>query len=151
MERRKKSIYDLVVGDIVHLSIGDQVPADGIYISGYSLLIDESSLSGESEPVNVYEEKPFLLSGTKVQHGSGKMVITSWYEDRMGKVDGNLNEGGEDETPLQVKLNGVATIIGKIGLTFSVLAFVVLTVRFLVEKALHGEFSDWSSSDALNF
>ncbi|KAJ7972189.1 Calcium-transporting ATPase [Quillaja saponaria] len=149
-KRQKLSIYDLVVGDIVHLSVGDQVPADGIYIAGYSLLIDESSLSGESKPVNVYEEKPFLLSGTKVQDGSGKMLVTTvGMRTEWGKLMETLNEGGEDETPLQVKLNGVATIIGKIGLTFAVLTFLVLIVRFLVEKALHGEFTDWSSSDAL--
>ncbi|KAK9291104.1 hypothetical protein L1049_009291 [Liquidambar formosana] len=147
--RQKVSIYDLVVGDIVHLSIGDQVPADGIFISGYSMLIDESSLSGESEPVNIDEEKPFLLSGTKVQDGSGKMLVTSvGMRTQWGKLMETLNEGGEDETPLQVKLNGVATIIGKIGLAFAVLTFVVLTVRFLVEKVLQGKITDWSSSDA---
>ncbi|GMY19041.1 calcium-transporting ATPase 4, plasma membrane-type-like isoform X1 [Fagus crenata] len=148
--RNKVSIYDLVVGDIVHLSIGNQVPADGIYISGYSLLIDESSLSGESEPVNVYEEKPFFLSGTKVLDGSGKMLVTTvGMRTEWGKLMETLNEGGEDETPLQVKLNGVATVIGKIGLTFAVLTFLVLIVRYLAEKALNNEFSDWSSSDAL--
>ncbi|KAJ8635591.1 hypothetical protein MRB53_009858 [Persea americana] len=73
--RKKVSIYDLVVGDIVHLSIGDQVPADGLFISGYSLLIDESSLSGESDPVNISKEKPFLLAGTKVQDGSGRLLV----------------------------------------------------------------------------
>ncbi|KAF3441990.1 hypothetical protein FNV43_RR15906 [Rhamnella rubrinervis] len=149
-KRQKVSIYDLVVGDIVHLSIGDQVPADGIFISGYCLLIDESSLSGESEPVNVYDEKPFLLSGSKVQDGSGKMLVTTvGMRTEWGKLMETLSEGGEDETPLQVKLNGVATVIGKIGLFFAVLTFIVLTVRFLVEKALHHEFSVWSSSDAL--
>ncbi|OVA12938.1 Cation-transporting P-type ATPase [Macleaya cordata] len=148
--RQKVSIYNLVVGDIVHLSIGDQVPADGFFISGYSLLIDESGLSGESEPVNVYEGKPFLLSGTKVQDGSGKMIVTSvGMRTEWGRLMETLNEGGEDETPLQVKLNGVATIIGKIGLGFAVLTFLVLTARLLVEKVLHDEFSEWSSSDAL--
>lgn len=149
-KRKKVSIFDLVVGDIVHLSIGDQVPADGIYITGYSLLIDESSLSGESEPVNVHEEKPFLLSGTKVQDGSGKMLVTAvGMRTEWGKLMETLSEGGEDETPLQVKLNGVATIIGKIGLTFAVLTFLILAVRYLVEKALNNEFTHWSSSDAL--
>ena len=148
--REKISIYDLVVGDIVHLSIGDQVPADGIFISGYSLLIDESSLSGESEPVNVYDEKPFLLSGTKVQDGSAKMLVTTvGMRTEWGKLMETLSEGGEDETPLQVKLNGVATIIGKIGLGFAVLTFLVLTVRFLVEKIIHDQFTVWSSTDAL--
>ncbi|XP_021887883.1 putative calcium-transporting ATPase 11, plasma membrane-type [Carica papaya] len=148
--RQEVSIYDLIVGDVVHLSIGDQVPADGIFISGYSLLIDESSLTGESEPVNKYEENPFLLSGSKVQDGSGKMLVTSvGMQTEWGKLMETLSERGEDETPLQVKLNGVATIIGKIGLVFAVLTFLVLTVRFLVDKALHNQFTHFSTSDAL--
>ncbi|XP_050230479.1 calcium-transporting ATPase 4, plasma membrane-type-like [Mercurialis annua] len=143
------SIYDLVIGDVVQLSTGDIVPADGIYISGYSLVIDESSLSGESEPVNINGKKPFLLSGTRVQDGSGKMLVTAvGMKTEWGKLMETLNVGGEDETPLQVKLNGVATIIGKIGLGFAVLTFLVLTVRFVVEKALRNEFTHWSSSDA---
>ncbi|KAA8515612.1 hypothetical protein F0562_018777 [Nyssa sinensis] len=149
--RQKVSIFDLVVGDIVHLSIGDQVPADGLFISGYSLSIDESSLSGESETVNIDKERPFLLSGTKVQDGSGKMLVASvGTRTEWGRLMVTLSEGGEDETPLQVKLNGVATIIGKIGLAFSVLTFLVLTTRFLVVKALHNEITKWSISDALN-
>ena len=56
------SIYDLLPGDIVHLAIGDQVPADGVFVSGFSMLIDESSLTGESEKVMVTAENPFLLS-----------------------------------------------------------------------------------------
>ncbi|KAL9319186.1 hypothetical protein ACSQ67_015703 [Phaseolus vulgaris] len=149
-KRQKVSIYDLIVGDIVHLSTGDQVPADGIYISGYSLVIDESSLTGESEPVNVDEKRPFLLSGTKVQDGQGKMIVTTvGMRTEWGKLMETLSEGGEDETPLQVKLNGVATVIGKIGLAFSVLTFLVLTIRFVVEKAVNGDFASWSSNDAL--
>ncbi|XXG53060.1 hypothetical protein AAC387_Pa03g1223 [Persea americana] len=148
--RKKVSIYDLVVGDIVHLSIGDQVPADGLFISGYSLLIDESSLSGESDPVNISKEKPFLLAGTKVQDGSGKMLVTSvGMKTEWGKLMETLSQGGEDETPLQVKLNGVATLIGKIGLGFAVLTFLVLLGRLLVEKGIHGAFLKWSSSDAM--
>lgn len=149
-KRQKISIYDLLVGDIVHLAVGDQVPADGLFISGYSLLIDESSLSGESEPVNVYEGRPFLFSGTKVQDGSGKMLVTTvGMRTEWGKLMETLIEGGEDETPLQVKLNGVATLIGKIGLGFAVVTFLVLTGRFLVEKLLNNEITDWSSTDAM--
>lgn len=149
--RQKVSIYDLVVGDVVHLSIGDQVPADGLFTSGYSLSIDESSLSGESEPVNVDEKWPFLLSGTKVQDGSGKMLVTSvGMRTEWGRLMVTLSEGGEDETPLQVKLNGVATIIGKIGLAFAVLTFLVLTTRFLIVKAMNNEIRNWSTHDALD-
>ncbi|GAB4843883.1 Alpha carbonic anhydrase 4, variant 2 [Ancistrocladus abbreviatus] len=148
--RQKISIYDLVVGDIVHLSIGDVVPADGLFISGYNLLIDESSLTGESEPVYVNRERPFLLSGTKVQDGSGKMLVTAvGMRTEWGHLMETLSEGGDNETPLQVKLNGVATIIGKIGLAFAVLTFLVLAARFLAEKAIHHQFTHWSSSDAL--
>ncbi|KAJ1411580.1 P-type ATPase [Sesbania bispinosa] len=149
-KRQKISIYDLVVGDIVHLSIGGQIPADGIYISGYNLQIDESSLTGQIETVHVNEEKPFLLAGTKVQGGSGKMIVTTvGMRTEWGKLVEVLNEGGVEETPLQVKLNGVATIVGKVGLSFALLTFVVLMIRFLVEKALNGEFTNWSSKDVI--
>ncbi|KAM7509030.1 hypothetical protein LguiA_019483 [Lonicera macranthoides] len=149
--RKKVSIYELVVGDIVHLSIGDQVPADGFFISGYNLSIDESSMSGESEPVNVDLHRPFLLAGTKVQDGSAKMlVITVGMRTEWGRLMVTLSEGGEDETPLQVKLNGVATIIGKIGLAFAILTFLVLTTRFLAVKVLHNEITKWKISDALS-
>lgn len=146
--RQKISIYELVVGDIVHLSIGDQVPADGLFISGHSLSIDESSLSGESEPVNINKKRPFLLSGTKVQNGTGKMLVTAvGMRTEWGRLMVTLSEGGEDETPLQVKLNGVATIIGKIGLAFAVMTFMVLMGRFLVQKAVDSSITDWSFSD----
>ncbi|KAK1427763.1 hypothetical protein QVD17_16457 [Tagetes erecta] len=148
--RKKVSIYDLVVGDIVHLSIGDQVPADGIFVDGYSLTIDESSLSGESEPVNIDKKKPFLLSGTKVQDGSGKMLVTSvGMKTEWGRLMVTLSEGGDDETPLQVKLNGVATIIGKIGLAFAVLTFFVLTARFILMKFIRNEIGKWYMNDGL--
>ncbi|KAJ6327984.1 hypothetical protein OIU77_009795 [Salix suchowensis] len=125
--RQKISIYDLLPGDIVHLFIGDQVPADGLFVSGFSVLINESSLTGESEPVNVNAVNPFLLSGTKVQDGSCKMLVTTvGMRTQWGKLMATLSEGGDDETPLQVKLNGVATIIGKIGLFFAVVTFAVL-------------------------
>ncbi|XP_076920420.1 putative calcium-transporting ATPase 11, plasma membrane-type [Bidens hawaiensis] len=149
--RKKVSIYDLVVGDIVHLSIGDQVPADGIFISGYSLLIDESSLTGESEAVHIDEKKPFILGGTKVQDGSAKMLVAAvGMRTEWGKLMETLSDDSENETPLQVKLNGVATIIGKIGLVFAVLTFLVLIVRFLVDKAMRNDFSSWTMSDALS-
>ncbi|CAI0430462.1 unnamed protein product [Linum tenue] len=59
--RQKMSIYDLLPGDIVHLAIGDQVPADGLFVSGFSVLIDESSLTGESEPVMVAKESADVI------------------------------------------------------------------------------------------
>ncbi|KAL3514380.1 hypothetical protein ACH5RR_027097 [Cinchona calisaya] len=148
--RQKISIYDLVPGDIVHLAIGDQVPADGLFLSGYSLLIDESSLTGESEPINVTAENPFLLSGTKVQDGSCIMLVTTvGMRTQWGKLMAAVSEGGDDETPLQVKLNGVATIIGKIGLFFAVITFSVLVQGLFSRKLREGSHWSWSGDDAL--
>ncbi|XP_027361876.1 calcium-transporting ATPase 1 isoform X2 [Abrus precatorius] len=148
--RQKMSIYELLPGDIVHLCIGDQVPADGLFVSGFSVLIDESSLTGESEPVMVSSENPFLLSGTKVQDGSCKMLVTSvGMRTQWGKLMATLSEGGDDETPLQVKLNGVATIIGKIGLFFAVVTFAVLVQGLVSQKLQQGSLSSWTGDDAL--
>jgi Ca2+-transporting ATPase len=150
--RQKVSIYDIVVGDIVHLSIGDQVPADGLFVDGYSFVVDESSLSGESEPVHVSTSNRFLLGGTKVQDGSARMLVTAvGMRTEWGNLMETLSQGGEDETPLQVKLNGVATIIGKIGVTFAVLTFTVLMARFLYGKAgSSGGLLEWGMEDALS-
>ncbi|XP_073126842.1 calcium-transporting ATPase 1-like [Henckelia pumila] len=148
--RQKISIFDLLSGDIVHLSIGDQVPADGLFVSGYSLLINESSLTGESEPINVTSANPFLLSGTKVQDGSCKMLVTTvGMRTQWGKLMATLSEGGDDETPLQVKLNGVATIIGKIGLFFAVITFAVLVQGLFSLKMNQGSYRSWSADEAL--
>ncbi|XP_068314131.1 calcium-transporting ATPase 1-like [Pyrus communis] len=148
--RQKLSIYDLLPGDIVHLSIGDLVPADGLFVSGFSVLINESSLTGESEPVNVNTTNPFLLSGTKVQDGSCKMLVTTvGMRTQWGKLMATLSEGGDDETPLQVKLNGVATIIGKIGLFFAVVTFSVLVQGLFSRKLQQGSHLIWSGDEAL--
>ncbi|XP_050265244.1 calcium-transporting ATPase 1-like [Quercus robur] len=147
--RQKISIYDLLPGDIVHLAIGDLVPADGLFVSGFSVLINESSLTGESEPVDVNNDKPFLLSGTKVQDGSCKMLVTTvGMRTQWGKLLATLSEGGDDETPLQVKLNGVATIIGKIGLYFAIVTFAVLVQGLFSRKLQEGSHWSWSGDDA---
>ncbi|MCO5567347.1 hypothetical protein L7F22_021037 [Adiantum nelumboides] len=137
--------HDVVVGDIIVLSTGDQVSADGIFVSGNSLTIDESSLTGESEPVHPSAEKPFLLSGTMVQNGEGKMLVTAvGMRTEWGKLMAKLSEGGSRETPLQVRLNGVATVVGKIGLGFAITTFLVLMIRFVIERFTEG-WDNWSS------
>lgn len=85
-----------------------------------------------------------------MQDGSGKMLVTTvGMRTEWGNLMETLSEGGEDETPLQVKLNGVATIIGKIGLGFAIVTFLVLMIRYLVDKAIDNDITHWSSSDAL--
>jgi Ca2+-transporting ATPase len=145
--RQKICIFDLLVGDIVHLKIGDQVPADGLYVSGSTVMIDESSMTGESQPSIKDESKPFLLSGTKVQDGSGKMLVTGvGMNTEWGHLMAKLGEEDDDETPLQVKLCGVATLIGQIGVGFAVLTFLVLLGRFLYAKE---SLKVWSLEDAV--
>ncbi|KAM0892047.1 hypothetical protein ACQ4PT_026020 [Festuca glaucescens] len=74
------SIFDLVVGDVVPLKIGDQIPADGVLISGHSLAIDESSMTGESKTVHKDQKAPMLMSGCKVADGYGSLLVSiTWF------------------------------------------------------------------------
>ncbi|KAF7806693.1 calcium-transporting ATPase 10, plasma membrane-type-like isoform X1 [Senna tora] len=125
------SIYDLVVGDVVPLNIGNQVPADGVFITGHSLAIDESSMIGENKIVHKDSKHPFLMSGCKVADGSGTMLVTAvGMNTEWGNVMSKMSEDTTEETPLQVRLNGVATKIGAVGLLVAFAVLVVLVIRF---------------------
>ncbi|KAM0933755.1 putative P-type Ca(2+) transporter [Dioscorea sansibarensis] len=129
--RVEVSIFDLVVGDIVPIKIGDQIPADGILISGHSLAIDESSMTGESKIVHKDKKAPFLMSGCKVADGYGTMLVTAvGINTEWGLLMASISEDNGEETPLQVRLNGVATFIGIVGLTVAVLVLMVLLARY---------------------
>ncbi|KAK2395507.1 calcium-transporting ATPase 8, plasma membrane-type [Trifolium repens] len=125
------SIYDLVVGDVIPLNIGNQVPADGIVITGHSLSIDESSMTGESKIVHKDSKDPFMMSGCKVADGSGTMLVTGvGINTEWGLLMASISEDTGEETPLQVRLNGVATFIGIVGLTVAVVVLIVLLARY---------------------
>ncbi|MCH81582.1 calcium-transporting ATPase plasma membrane-type-like, partial [Trifolium medium] len=125
------SIYDVVVGDVIPLNIGNQVPADGILITGHSLAIDESSMTGESKIVNKHSKEPFLMSGCKVADGSGTMLVTAvGTNTEWGLLMASISDDTGEETPLQVRLNGLATFIGIAGLTVAVVVLVVLLARY---------------------
>ncbi|KAJ0654584.1 putative P-type Ca(2+) transporter [Helianthus annuus] len=129
--REKVSIYDVVVGDVIPLNIGDQVPADGLLIKGHSLAIDESSMTGESKIVHKDQKSPFLMSGCKVADGAGTMLVTSvGINTEWGLLMASISEDTGEETPLQVRLNGVATFIGIVGLSVALLVLAVLLARF---------------------
>nr|GLL17868.1 calcium-transporting ATPase 9, plasma membrane-type-like isoform X1 [Ipomoea trifida] len=129
--REKMSIYELVVGDIIPLKIGDQVPADGILISGHSLAIDESSMTGESKLMQKDSKSPFLLAGCKVADGAGTMLVTGvGINTEWGLLMASISEDTGEETPLQVRLNGVATFIGIVGLAVALTVLIVLLARF---------------------
>ncbi|XP_020109417.1 calcium-transporting ATPase 8, plasma membrane-type-like isoform X2 [Ananas comosus] len=125
------SIFDIVVGDVVPLKIGDQVPADGILISGHSLAIDESSMTGESKIVHKDQKSPFLMAGCKVADGYGTMLVTAvGINTEWGLLMASISEDTGEETPLQVRLNGVATFIGIVGLSVAGAVLVVLLARY---------------------
>uniref|UniRef100_A0A8B9YTF7 Calcium-transporting ATPase n=1 Tax=Bos mutus grunniens TaxID=30521 RepID=A0A8B9YTF7_BOSMU len=91
-------VAEIVVGDIAQVKYGD-LPADGLFIQGNDLKIDESSLTGESDQVRKSVDKdPMLLSGTHVMEGSGRMVVTAvGVNSQTGIIFTLLGAGGEEE------------------------------------------------------
>ena len=126
------SILDVVVGDVVSLKIGDQIPADGLFLHGYSLKVDESSMTGESDHVEVNgSENPFLVSGTKVTDGFGFMLVTSvGMNTAWGEMMSSISRDLDEQTPLQARLNKLTSYIGKVGLTVAILVLAVMMIRY---------------------
>ena len=87
-----------MVGDILQLGYGDFLPADGIYLTGNDLSIDESTLTGETDHIKKSVEKdPMLLSGTSVMEGSCKMIVTAVGPNSQAGIIVQLIEGREEE------------------------------------------------------
>nr|GMD65532.1 putative calcium-transporting ATPase 13, plasma membrane-type [Ipomoea batatas] len=112
--RKYISIFEVVVGDLIWLKTGDQIPADGLLVEGHSLQVDESSMTGESDYVEVNNnQNPFLISGTKVVDGYGKMLVTSvGMNTGWGEMMSKISSSSSEETPLQARLNKLTTSIG---------------------------------------
>ncbi|KAL0287891.1 UNVERIFIED_CONTAM: putative calcium-transporting ATPase 13, plasma membrane-type [Sesamum angustifolium] len=112
--RQQISIFEIVVGDVVCLKIGDQVPADGLFIEGHSLQVDESSMTGESDHVEVSKDQhPFVFSGTKVADGYAKMLVTSvGMSTTWGEMMSTISCSPDEQTPLQARLNKLTSSIG---------------------------------------
>ncbi len=141
------SVFDVVVGDVIHMESGDSIPADGILINGHGIRCDESSATGESDAMrktggqevwNRIEDgtatsklDPFIISGSKVLEGVGTYLVTSvGVNSSYGKV--MIGVQTEDEgTPLQVKLANMANWIGYLGTAAAGLLFFILLIRFL--------------------
>ncbi|KAL5852813.1 hypothetical protein ACOSQ3_007931 [Xanthoceras sorbifolium] len=130
--RQQISIFEIVVGDVTCLKNGDQIPADGLFLEGHSLQVDESSMTGESNLVEVNsKQNPFLLSGTKVVDGYGCMLATSvGMNTTWGQLMSQISRDIREETPLQARLNKLTSSIGKAGLAVALLVLVVLLVRY---------------------
>ncbi|MGH4120776.1 cation-translocating P-type ATPase [Clostridium sp.] len=126
---------ELLVGDILYLDAGDYVSADGRIIENYSLQINESSLTGESESVlkiteiitednvAIGDKKNMVFSGSFVTYGRAVIVVTAiGMKTELGKIANLLETAKEKRTPLQINLDN----FGK------KLAFVILIISFLI-------------------
>ncbi|KAH8885976.1 calcium-translocating P-type ATPase [Thozetella sp. PMI_491] len=146
-------VFDIVVGDVMHLFTGDLVPVDGVFIQGHAVKCDESSATGESDLLKktgadeVYAaleavqkqgtaseaiEKldPFIISGSKINEGTGTFLVTAvGVNSSYGRITMAMHTEQED-TPLQKKLSGLADGIAKIGGGAALLLFVVLFIKF---------------------
>uniref|UniRef100_A0A670YVV1 Calcium-transporting ATPase n=1 Tax=Pseudonaja textilis TaxID=8673 RepID=A0A670YVV1_PSETE len=100
-------VAELVVGDIAQVKYGDLLPADGVFIQGNDLKIDESSLTGESDQVRKSIDKdPMLLSGTHVMEGSGRMLVTAvGVNSQTGIIFTLLGAGSEEEEKKDKKVD----------------------------------------------
>jgi Ca2+-transporting ATPase len=125
------SVFDITVGDVLHVEPGDSVPADGVLISGHGIKCDESSATGESDQMKKTDGfevsrqiadgtatkklDPFMISGSNVLEGVGSYLVTSVGKySSYGRILMSLQESN-DPTPLQVKLGRLANWIGWLG------------------------------------
>ena len=129
---------EIVAGDIIYLEAGDIVPADGRVIESFSLMVNESSLTGESESVDKFSEtiveeniplgdqKNMVFSGSLVTYGRGVVIITSvGMKTELGKIASLIKETKDKATPLQVSLDNFGkklsiSILVLCGLVFAI-------------------------------
>ncbi|NLC87694.1 MAG: calcium-translocating P-type ATPase, PMCA-type [Clostridiaceae bacterium] len=135
---------ELVPGDIVSLDTGDFVPADLRIIEAINLKSQESSLTGESLPVEksidiIKNEKTgigdrinMLFSSSLITYGRGKgIVVETGMNTEVGKIAGIINDTKEAETPLQLKLNKLGKTLGIVAIVICIIIFIV---GILIEK-----------------
>lgn len=141
---------DVVVGDILILSTGDKISADGRLIESTGLAVDESALTGESEPAQkdaklvITDEKTplaergnMLYSGTYVTSGNCKMVVTAVGDNtEFGKIAGELSGDMNSSTPLQEKLARLGKTITVMGVAAAAVVFVSQLISFKLHNGL---------------
>ena len=147
---------DIVVGDVVIIEVGDEIPADGTLIESTDLQIDESSLTGEpiitkhADPEKNDTEATYasskVLRSTMVMNGRGTYQVTEVGDaTEIGKVSRASTEITAVKTPLNLQLDKLAKLISKFGIGISVAAFIIFLTRDIV---LDSE-GIWASTDYL--
>ena len=142
---------DIVVGDIVMLGTGDEIPADGILLESVSLQVNESTLTGEPVISKTTKEEDFdheatypsnhAMRGTTVVDGHGMMQVRAVGDaTEYGKVNQGAQMDNNIDTPLQLQLKRLADLISKVGYTVATLTFVVLTAKVFLQGGEAGNF-----------
>ena len=148
---------DIVVGDIVILNTGDEVPADGVLLESVSLQINESNLTGELMVNKTINEEDFdeeatypsnaVMRGTTVTDGHGTMKVERVGDHtEIGKVARQSTEQSEEETPLNIQLTKLADLIGKVGFTIATLTFLIFTGKDLFEYFTTTDATGWQQA-----
>eukprot|EP01116_Phalansterium_solitarium_P021866 TRINITY_DN6997_c0_g1_i2.p1 TRINITY_DN6997_c0_g1~~TRINITY_DN6997_c0_g1_i2.p1 ORF type:complete len:1194 (-),score=489.40 TRINITY_DN6997_c0_g1_i2:187-3768(-) len=132
------SINDIQAGDVVQLDTGDYIPADGVFIDGHGLAIDEAAMTGESESVKKNPNAPYLISGCMVSDGSGRMLVTGIGMNSEWGIVKSAMATEDSPTPLQEHLDGMVVTISYIGIIAAVATFIVLIIHFAVDQAALG-------------
>ena len=145
---------DVVVGDIVVLETGEEIPADGELIEAISLQVNESNLTGEPVINKTIIEADFdeeatyasnlVMRGTTVVDGHGSMkVLRVGDATEIGKVARQSTEQTTEPTPLNIQLTKLANLIGKIGFTVAGLAFLIFFIKDVVLYFDFGALNGW--------
>ncbi len=131
---------EIVIGDIILVEVGDEIPADAELISAVNLQVDESSLTGEalttkgiirsSEPFSEFGDAAYpsniILRSTMVMNGHAEAVVTQVGDaTEIGKVAAQSSESTQTKTPLNIQLDRLAKLISKIGSGVAIAAFVI--------------------------
>ncbi|XP_020871438.1 calcium-transporting ATPase 8, plasma membrane-type [Arabidopsis lyrata subsp. lyrata] len=125
------SIYDIVVGDIVPLRNGGQVPADGVLFHANSLKIDEQEITGPHDIVQKdLQIDPFLLSGSKLIEGIGTMLVTSVGMNTEWGQMMEIAHDTDEEKPFQVYLKWIANSASCLVVLFALVACIVQLCRY---------------------
>ena len=145
---------DIVVGDVVILNTGDEIPADGVLLEAVSLQVNESSLTGElmvnktTDEAHFDEEATYpsnsVMRGTTVTDGHGVMCVERVGDaTEIGKVARQATEQSQEQTPLNLQLTKLANLIGKVGFTIATLTFVIFTAKDLYVHLNNTTITDW--------
>ena len=138
--------HDVVVGDVVLVEVGDEVPADGKLIVCNDLQINESALTGEPVAEKSLEgggdgayPRNVILRSTMVMNGRGEFVVTAVGDaTEIGKVAKKSTEQTSVETPLHMQLDKLAKMISKVGSVVSVAAFFIFLIHDILTNPAWG-------------